>query len=245
MQVIVPARYDYPIECGEYLMIGVKNSSLLNNLKRYGYYVAQSSDPILTSEDLTDDIHYLNGNSSEGFYDLEEIIITKDVGKVKWNGLGRCRFRRFNVASENNVFCEVDGVLYTRKGYDREGNTHRKHMIELVACPTNVAAHNVILGTIRIANCAFKGSMIETLQLPETLEEIGVNAFCHTPNLKHLKLPMSIRKIEAQDVGKSGDKSPHIEYDNHGFSNWDNLYEYMLGNGFDKKNGNIVRSNRL
>lgn len=242
MQVIVPAKYDYPIECGEYLMIGVKNSSLLNDLKRYGYFVAKSSKPILTSEDLTDDILYLNGNSSEGFCDLEEIIITKDVGKVEWNGLGRYRFRRFKVVPENKIFCEVDGVLYTRKGYDREGDTHRKQMIELVACPTNVPTHIVMPGTKRIANCAFKGSMIETLQLPDTLEEIGVNAFYLTPNLKYLKLPMSIRKIYAQDVGKSGDISPQIEYETHRFNNWEELYEYMLKNGFKKNNGNIVRS---
>ena len=135
----------------------------------------------------------------------------------------------------------MDGVLYTQKGFNRNGETYRKHMIELVACPTNVSAHNVMIGTIRIANCAFKGSMIEKLQLPDTLEEIGVNAFYLTPNLKYLKLPMSIRKIEAQDVGISGNVSPQIEYDAHSFSNWDSLYEYMLRNGFDKKNGNIVR----
>lgn len=241
MQVIVPAKYDYPIELWEHIMIGVKTCDSIDSLKRYGYYACKSSSPILSSNDLTDDFHYLSGNSSEGYYDLEEITITKDITKVEWNGLGRCRFRKFNVAPENNVFCEVDGVLYTQKGFNRNGETYRKHMIELVACPTNVSAHNVMIGTIRIANCAFKGSMIEKLQLPDTLEEIGVNAFYLTPNLKYLKLPMSIRKIEAQDVGISGNVSPQIEYDAHSFSNWDSLYEYMLRNGFDKKNGNIVR----
>jgi hypothetical protein len=132
-------------------------------------------------------------------------------------------------------------VLYTKKGYDRSGKTEKKHMIELVACPTNVETHNVISDTVRIANCAFKGSLIETLNLPDTLEEIGVNAFYMTPNLKHLKLPLSIRKIESQDVGMSGDASPSIEYNGQNFTNWEALYEYMLRNGFEKKNGNIVK----
>ena len=215
---------------------------IFDYLKRYGIYIQKSSRQTLTSDDFSVDNHSLSGNSSDGYSDLEEIIITKDINKVEWNGLGRCRFRKFNVAPENKVFCEVDGLLYTQKGYNRKGEAYRKHMIELVACPTNVSIHNVMPGTIRIANCAFKGSMIETLCLPDTLEEIGVNAFYLTPKLKYLKLPMSIRKIEAQDVGKSGDVSPQIEYDTHSFNNWEELYEYMLINGFEKKNGNIERN---
>ena len=178
--------------------------------KQYGIYVNKSSASVLTSNELSDDIHSLSGNSSEGFCDLEEIIITKDVDNVEWNGLGRCRFRKFRVDPENRVFCEEDGVLYTQKGYNRKGETNKKHMIELVACPTNVLSHDVKPGTKRIANCAFKGTKIETLNLPDTLEEIGVNAFYLTPNLKYLKIPMSIRKIEAQDVGRSGNSSPQI-----------------------------------
>lgn len=214
----------------------------VNSLKQYGIYVNKSSAPVLKSNELSDNIHSLSGNSSEGFCDLEEIIITKYVGKVEWNGLGRCRFRKFSVEPENHIFCEVDGVLYTQKGYNRKGETNKKHMIELVACPTNVLSHDVVSGTKRIANCAFKGTKIETLNLPDTLEEIGVNAFYHTPNLKYIKLPKSIRKIEAQDVGKSGDSSPRIEYDAHSFDNWASLYEYMLRNGFDKRNGNITKT---
>lgn len=62
-----------------------------------------------------------------------------------------------------------------------------------------------------------------------------------TPNLKHLKLPLSIRKIESQDVGMSGDASPSIEYNGQNFTKWEALYEYMLRSGFEKKNGNIVK----
>lgn len=229
---------NYSLDEGILLVSDRTNS--VNSLKRYGIYITISSAKVLKSDHLSNDIQSLSGNDSEGYYNLEEIIITKDVNKVEWNGLGRCRFRKFNVVPENNVFCEVDGVLYTQKGFDRKGDTHRKHMIELVACPTNVTHHDVMPGTMRIGNCAFKGSRIESLNLPDTLEEIGVNAFYHTPNLKYLKLPISLRKIEAQDVGLSGDLSPQIEYDSHSFMSWDSLYKYMLEKGFDKKNGNIV-----
>ena len=232
------AEINYHIEEG--LLVVSDSRSSLNSIRKYGVFVNKSSVSVISSNELSEGIHSISGNSSEGYYDLEEIIITKDINKVEWNGLGRWKFRKFNVAPENKVFCEVDGVLYTQKGYDRNGCTDRKQMIELVACPTNVRSHDVIHGTKRIANCAFKGSLIEKLILSDTLEEIGVNAFYMTPNLKHLKLPLSIRKIESQDVGMSGDASPSIEYDEHSFANWEALYEYMLRNGFEKKNGNIV-----
>ena len=233
------AEINYHIEEG--LLVVSDRRSSLNSIKKYGVFVNKSSVSGISSKELSEDIHSISGNSSEGYCDLEEIIITKDVNKIEWNGLGRWKFRKFNVAPENKVFCEVEGVLYTQKGYDRNGSTDRKQMIELVACPTNVRSHDVIHGTKRIANCAFKGSLIETLNLPDTLEEIGVNAFYMTPNLKHLKLPLSIRKIESQDVGMSGDASPSIEYNGQNFTNWEALYEYMLRNGFEKKNGNIVK----
>lgn len=210
-------------------------------LQRYGVYIQKSSSSTLTSDDFSDATHSLNGNSSDGYSDLEEIIITKEISKVEWNGLGRCRFRKFKVDPENKVFCEADGVLYTQKGYDRKGDTQRKRMIELVACPTNVSTHNVMAGTIRIANCAFKGSNVEKLNLPDTLEEIGVNAFYLANQIKELEIPLSIRKIESQDVGKSGAPSPTIKYDGHVFLNWEDLYTYMCEHGFERKYGNVIK----
>lgn len=237
-RVSAQGGFEFDKETGTLMVFDTFNS---NNLKRYGIYVETSSCPVCFSSKLTGDIYSLNGNLYEGYFNLEKLQITKDVCEVKWNGLGRCKFKKFEVSQDNSVFQSIDGVLYTKKGYDRSGKTDKKHMIELVACPTNVETHNVISDTIRIANCAFKGSLIETLNLPDTLEEIGVNAFYMTPNLKHLKLPLSIRKIESQDVGMSGDASPSIEYNGQNFTNWEALYEYMLRNGFEKKNGNIVK----
>ena len=205
--------------------------------KRYGIYIGKNTCPIMTSDELTDDIQTLSGNSSEGFYDLQKIVITKDVTSVEWNGLGRYKFYKFEVSPENAVFCEHEGVLYTKKGYDRNGKMNRKRMIELVACPSNVTNHNVIPGTIRIANCAFKGSNVEKLSLPDSLEEIGVNAFYLANQIKELEIPLSIRKIESQDVGKSGATSPTIKYDGHVFLNWEDLYVYMCEHGFERRYG--------
>lgn len=234
--------FEFEKETGTLMVFDAFSS---NNLKRYGIYVETSSCPVCISNEQSGDMYSLDGNLYEGYYNLEKLLITKYVCEVKWNGLGRCKFKAFEVSQDNKVFQAIDGVLYTKKGFDRSGKTDKKHMIELVACPTNIKTHNVMIGTIRIANCAFKGSLIETLNLPDTLEEIGVNAFYMTPNLKHLKLPLSICKIESQDVGKSGDVSPSIEYDGQIFANWEALYEYMLQNGFEKNSGNIIKKKRV
>ena len=117
--------------------------------------------------------------------------------------------------------------------------------MELVACPTNVKTHNVISGTTCISNCAFKGTNIEKLSLPDSLEEIGVNAFYLANQIKELEIPLSIRKIESQDVGKSGATSPTIKYDGHVFLNWEDLYVYMCEHGFERRYGNIIVNKKV
>ena len=206
---------------------------------KYGLIFYMSSDRVLSSDELSAGDNCINGFSSEGLFQLEKIVLNPDVTSVLWNGLGRYSFNCFEVAPENPVFEEIEGVLYTKKGYDRRGDTNRKKMKELVACPTNVYSHNVKSGTTRIANCAFKGSCISNLSLPSTLEEIGTNAFYFANQLKIIEIPLSIRKIEPQ---KESRVQLIIRFDNHQFESWDKLFSYMLENGFEKKNNKIIKT---
>lgn len=205
--------------------------------QKYGLIFYKTSNHKLTSDYFSSDPTKFNGFDTEGYYQLQTIFFSKDIREVEWNGLGRYNFNSFEVDSENPIFQQFDGILYTKKGYDRHGNINRKRMIELVACPTNIISHNVILGTIRIANCAFKGTHISKLTFPNTLEEIGVNAFYFTDRLKSIAIPDSIRKIEQQKESSIDT----IIYDYHIFHNWNDLFDYMIGHGFKKENGNIVR----
>ena len=234
--------FEFDKETGTLMVFDAFSS---NKLKRYGIYVETSSCPVCISSERSRDIYSLNGNLYEGYYNLEKILITKYICEVKWNGLGRCNFKTFEVSQDNKVFQTIEGVLYTRKGYDRCGKTDKRNMMELVACPTNVKTHNVISGTTRISNCAFKGTNIEKLSLPDSLEEIGVNAFYLANQIKELEIPLSIRKIESQDVGKSGATSPTIKYDGHVFLNWEDLYVYMCEHGFERRYGNIIVNKKV
>lgn len=214
--------------------------SPLYYFNRYGIIFYRDSQKILSSEELSTLNDKVYGFSSEGFYQLEKIFITKDIREVEWNGLGRYNFKRFEVDSENKVFQEINGILYSKKGYDRHGNTHRKKMIELVACPTNVINHNVHPETIRIANCAFKGTKITNLSLPNTLEEIGTNAFYFADELKYVEIPINISRIESQLTRKQ----LLIGFDNHQFESWDKLFDYMIENGYEKKDNKIIKKKR-
>ena len=211
--------------------------SINNTLKLYGTVSYTFSDKELSSDILTVDPHRLTGNDTEGYFQLEKIILTKDVTSVKWNGLGRNSFSLFEVSSENLVFQAIDGVLYTKMGYNREGENHKKKFMELVACPTRVRCHEVAYGTKRIGNCAFKDCLIEELVLPNTLEEIGANAFYFANRLQSIAIPKSIKTIEPQ---KDGPYS--ILFDSQRFDTWKALFDYLLNHGFEMKNHRVVLS---
>ena len=211
--------------------------NILDKLHKYGILFFKDSKTELSSEFFSEEMHYLDGFLTDGYYHLEKLFITKDVRVVKWNGLGRFDFNKFEVDPSNVFFQSVDGVLYTKKGYDRHGEINRKTMIELVACPTNIIRHNVIYGTIRIANCAFKGCRISKITLPNTLKEIGTNAFYFADGIESIDLPMSIQKIESQ-LARS---SFLIRYDNNQFYSWEELFNYMVEHRFEKKNNKILK----
>lgn len=206
-------------------------------LKLYGNVNYTCSDHELSSEKLMTDPHILLGDDSEGYFQLEKIILSKSVTTVKWNGLGRNSFSSFEVSPENPIFQSIEGVLYTKLGYNREGKNLMEESMELVACPTRVICHNVAYGTKRICNCAFKDTQIEKLVFPETLEEIGTNAFYFPNCLKSIAIPKSIKTIEPQ---KDGPYS--ILFDSQRFDTWKALFDYLLNHGFEMKNHRVVLS---
>ena len=190
--------------------------NVLDELHNYGVLFYKDSQTELSNEDITDEKRLLDGFESDGYYHLEKLFITKDVRIVKWNGLGRFNFNKFEVDPANEVFQSVNGVLYTKKGYDRLGKYCKKKMKELVACPTTIIEHDIAIGTDRICNCAFKGSNISILNLPDTVKEIGTNSFSYAKNLNTIVLPRSICRIEPQKA----DSIPLVSGINYQNLNW-------------------------
>lgn len=212
--------------------------SILDKLNNYGIFIYKDSETELSSKDITNEEHYLDGFQTDGYYHLEKLFVTKDVRIVKWNGLGRYKFNQFEVDPANKVFQSLNGILYTKKSYDRLGNSIKKDMMELVACPTTIIEHDIALGTYRIGNCAFKGSNISVLHLPDKLEEIGTNSFSFAKNLNSIVIPLSISRIEPQKA----DSLQSIKYNSHYFNSWEALFDYLLKHNFVKKDNVYIKA---
>lgn len=167
-------------------------SNIFAKLDRYGIVELKVTDNIVY---LPEGIESLQGMDFDGFCTMEGLYIPKTIKSVHWNGVGRCDFKRFIVNPENETFVAYDGILYTKVGLNRDSKTKRKKWSELVACPTNVEKVVIKNGTKGISNCAFKGSNVIEVILPDGLEEIGTNAFYMTPNLRSFEIPAFVKLI--------------------------------------------------
>ena len=106
------------------------------------------------------------------------------------------KLKRFIVHPDNPVFQDIDGVLFTRRGYNRDGKS-KYHWMELIAYPSNKGFDYIVPnGVTRLGNQSFKYTSISHLKLPTTLKEIGMNVFYGCKNLKELEIPTSVVKIE-------------------------------------------------
>lgn len=116
--------------------------------------------------------------------DVECIIIGACVERIDWNMYKCSKLQSIIVKDENKVYHDIDGVLF-------KGN-------ELIAFPQGrIGSYIVPYGTKSIGNHAFKSAKIEHIVLPNTLEEIGDNAFYECHNLKEIVLPQSIKRVKA------------------------------------------------
>ncbi len=139
----------------------------------------------------------IEGQPFENCIDIETLVIPKSVRYISWNGRNRQKLRNFIVEEGNEVFQSIDGVLYTRKGYDQSGHLHGKEWMELVAYPNaHGASYNVVDGTTRLDNQCFKYTSISELSLPDTLKEIGANVFYECNSLDEVVIPASVVKNE-------------------------------------------------
>ena len=138
------------------------------------------------------DVVEICGHPFEECDDLEELVIPETIRKIHWNGCGRAKLSKFTVHPKNPVFQDIEGVLYTRKGYNREGKK-KYNWIELVAYPSGKGTeYKVPDGVKRLGNQSFKYTAISYLELPNTLKEIGTNVFYGCRYLKELVVPSSV-----------------------------------------------------
>ena len=179
---------------------GISSETVFFSLSHYGRveYICTpkriSIPAQLKIDGMVFDVVEISGHPFEECYDLEELVIPYSVRKIIWNGWGRYKLSKIDVHPDNVVFQSIDGVLFTKKGFNREGK-RRFNCVELIAYPSAKGAeYTVPHGTTRLGNQCFKYTTISHLILPNTLEEIGKNVFYGCSELKHLEIPSSVKK---------------------------------------------------
>jgi hypothetical protein len=106
----------------------------------------------------------------------------KDIGQ---NALSGCTaMTSITVDEENQYFCDIDGVLFSK---DKET------LLQFPAAKSS--AYTVPEGTTTLARDAFYMSKLESVELPSSLKEIGYDAFGWCRQLTNLVIPEGVTII--------------------------------------------------
>lgn len=117
---------------------------------------------------------------------IESLFLPKSVTSIGTECFSGCvHLGSIEVDKDNSFYSSVDGVLYDK----------RKHV--LVVYPAGkVASHfEVDSGVRSIGACAFEGSTLVTVHLPESVNEIGERAFAFCRNLSRVNIPVGVVAI--------------------------------------------------
>lgn len=114
--------------------------------------------------------------------EIQTIEIGQNVNSIEWNMYGCNSLQNITVDTHNSIYHDIDGVLF--KGS------------ELIAFPQGRTGNYIVPeGTTKIGNHAFKASQLSSIVFPQSLIEIGINAFYECKSIKEFILPQSIKII--------------------------------------------------
>lgn len=129
---------------------------------------------------------------------LEVINIGKNISFVDdWGITGCLHLKSINVSEDNENYCSVDGVLFTKdkKTLVSYPNANKAEYSASGALEKK-ASYNIPDGVEIISKCAFyKCYGLETVTLPNTVKVIGERAFHKCENLKDINFPEGLTEI--------------------------------------------------
>ena len=116
---------------------------------------------------------------------LSNISLPAKLQSIGKSALSGCTaMQEIQVASENEKFCSVDGVLYSKD---------KKLLIQFPAA--KATKYTIPDGTETIGTDAFFKSIIESVSLPSSLRELEYDAFGASKNLGELIVPEGVTTI--------------------------------------------------
>ena len=134
---------------------------------------------------LPDNITSLRKDAFLSCMSLTSLHLPDKVREIGLNALSGCiTMTSITVDEENQNFCDIDGVLFSK---DKE---------TLLQFPSaKSSAYTVPEGTTTLARDAFYMSKLETVELPPSLKEIGYDAFGWCRQLTNLVIPEGVTVI--------------------------------------------------
>ncbi len=164
---------EYDIENGEATVISVPNKSTMTVIE-----IPDEIDNVPVTK--------IADYSAFNLEYVTEITIGKNVKEIgTWSMTNNQHLTAFNVSEENEYFCSVDGVLYT------------KDMKTIVYCPNTKEGEYQIADSVEIirSKAFYKCNKLTKIILPESVKDIEEKAFFRCEAVTELILPNSIQSI--------------------------------------------------
>lgn len=139
---------------------------------------------------------------------------------------------------EGTDYPEIDGLIYRVNMTDRYAAVRKVgdvlwHETDTVYIPDYITYNNRRYPVKEIDNQAFMGETFTKIRLPNTLEEIGHEAFRQTQNLKEITIPGRVKIIHAGAFAGCGATKVTLPYglqaiEGTSFCGMDNLTEIVI-----------------
>ena len=168
---------------------------------------------------------------------LKKIYIGKNVSKIdEWSMTNNQRLSEFVVDDENEYFCSVDGVLYSK---DMKTIIYyppaRNIKFDKYGQAQNTTQYEIADGVETIRTKAFyKCYYVDSITIPDSVKSIEEKAFHRSSSLTEITLPSSLAFI-GKDAFAYCDKLEKVtipksvkEIDEYAFFNCSNMKELIM-----------------
>ena len=167
---------------------------------------------------ISDNVTFVSGFAFSMCNLIETIELSDSVSVIKsWDigdniGIfGNTSLQNINVSKNNEVFCSIDGVLFSKEaennlfllqypaGKSETEYSVPENVISIRSGAFEFCTHlkSILLpdDLLYIGDAAFNGSGIESIMIPEKVDRINNGLFANCSNLKDVYMPKNIKEI--------------------------------------------------